>query len=82
MISNLVLDKIEYNKVLNYISNYAITDFAKLKIISQKPFEKKEQAALKGKLVSEAKEILINFEYPPINSLPNLQKTIFNSEQS
>ncbi|MBI1933516.1 MAG: endonuclease MutS2 [Ignavibacteriales bacterium] len=79
MISNLVLDKIEYNKVLNYISNYAITDLAKFKIISQKPFEKKEQAALKGKLVSEAKEILINFEYPPINYLPNLQKTLIQS---
>ncbi|MBK7106714.1 MAG: endonuclease MutS2 [Ignavibacteriae bacterium] len=79
MISNSVLEKIEYGKVLNYISNYASTESGKSQILLQKPFLEKEQAIQKGKLISEAKEILINYEYPPINYLPNLQKVLVQS---
>ncbi|MBK8946504.1 MAG: endonuclease MutS2 [Ignavibacteriae bacterium] len=80
MINNSVLEKIEYSKVLHYISNYAATEFGKIQIQSQLPFSEKESAIKKGKLISEAKEILINYEYPPINYLPNLQKILIQSK--
>ncbi len=80
MISEIVLEKLEYKKVLNLISNYAITDLGKELILNQKPFDNKISAEERGELVSEAKNILIDFEFLPINYLPNLQNILLQSK--
>lgn len=80
MTSEIVFEKLEYKKVLNLISNYAITDLGKNQILNQKPFDNKISAEERGKLVAEAKDILINFEFPPINYLPDLQNVLLQSK--
>ncbi len=79
MISNLVLEKLEYPKVLSYISNYTATEKGKELILNLRPFENVELAKKEGSYVNEAKEILINFEYPPLNFLPNLYQDLSRS---
>ncbi|MCB9250070.1 MAG: hypothetical protein H6613_16750 [Ignavibacteriales bacterium] len=80
MISETVLDKLEYRKVLSFISGYTSTELGKSELLNQKPFIKKAIAEERGNLVTEAKEILINFEYPPFGYLPNLQSALIQSK--
>ena len=80
MISKSTLEKLEYKKVLNFISNYTSTENAKETILEFTPFQNKEIAEKEGLYVSEAKLLLINFDYPPINYLPNL--SLFLSQSS
>ena len=76
MISNNSLQKLEYRKVLNYIANYSSTEKAKEDILEARPFNKINDAILEGEYVSEAKDILINYEYPPLNYLPILNNDL------
>jgi DNA mismatch repair protein MutS2 len=79
MISKITFEKLEYQKVLNYISNYTSTDQGKEKILTTLPFTNLVGAETEGCFVTEAKNILINHEYPPINYLPNLQNDLSRS---
>jgi DNA mismatch repair protein MutS2 len=79
MISKTTFEKLEYQKVLNYISNYTSTDQGKEKILTTLPFTNLIGAETEGCFVTEAKNILINSEYPPINYLPNLQNDLSRS---
>lgn len=79
MISKTTFEKLEYQKVLNYISNYTSTDQGKEKILTTLPFTNLIGAETEGCFVTEAKNILINYEYPPINYLPNLQNDLSRS---
>ncbi len=79
MISKITFEKLEYQKVLNYISNYTSTDQGKEKILTTLPFTNLIGAETEGCFVTEAKNILINYEYPPINYLPNLQNDLSRS---
>ncbi len=79
MISKTTFEKLEYYKVLNYISNYASTEQGKEKILSLSPFSKVSEAETEGLFVTEARDILIDYEYPPINYLPNLLNDLSKS---
>ncbi|MCB0730711.1 MAG: endonuclease MutS2, partial [Ignavibacteriae bacterium] len=79
MINKTTLEKLEYKKVLNFISNYTSTENAKEQILEYLPFENSNTAQTEGLYVSEAKNILINFEYPPLNYLPNLKMHLAQS---
>lgn len=79
MINNNTFQKLEYEKVLAYISNYTSTQKAKEELLETKPFKIVEDAAIEGNYVSEAKNILINNEYPPFNYLPNLKDDLVKS---
>jgi len=79
MISNITLDKLEYAKVLSYIANYSSTQLGKESILSLHPFESPVKAEQEGNFVTEAKEILIDYEYPPLIYLPNLQQELSQS---
>ncbi len=79
MISPTVLEKLEYNKILQYIAKYCITEKGKEKILSSEPFLEISKIELEGKLVSEAKEILIKHTLPPIEYLPFLDEAISTS---
>ena len=79
MTDSAVIEKLEFKRILNFISNYSSTDLGKEYIDNLSPYGTKDEAEREGQLVSEAKELLINFEYPPINYLPNLNVNLSQS---
>ena len=79
MINNSTLQKLEYEKVITYISNYTSTQKAKEELLEAKPFQIVKDAVNEGQYVSEAKNILIDNEYPPLNYLPNLASDLIKS---
>jgi len=79
MIDNITLEKLEYQKVLSYIANYSATEQGKNLLLELRPFDNSTEAIREGNFVSEAKEILINFEYPPLNYLPDLNVQLSQS---
>ena len=79
MNSKSVFDKLEFIKVLNYISNYCITEAGKNKVLSISPFTSLPEIIKEGKLITEAKDILIKLANPPIDYLPNLENTLSQS---
>lgn len=79
MIQNSVLEKLEYFKILEYISKYASTDTGKETILNYRPVTNLDEVLKRGKYVSEAKNILINNDIPPFNYLPNLYEVLSRS---
>ena len=79
MISEKVFTLLEYQKVLEYIAKYTYTELGRELILFTKPVVEIENASLAGKFVSEAKELLINNDIPPIESLPNLHQSLSQS---
>lgn len=80
MISEHVLDKLEYRKVLQFISKYSITENGRDEILTTKPFNNLDRIKLEGKLVDQAKEILITNNNPPIEHLSNLNDPLSKSK--
>ncbi len=80
MISSSVLSKLEYKKVLNSISNYAVTENGKNIILNLLPSEDLEKITLQLKSVSEAKEILIRNTAPQIDYISDLFDIIVQSK--
>lgn len=79
MIEISVLEKLEYRKILGYIEKYCITELGKGNILNTVPFNDIKTAEYEGKLVSEAKEILIKNIPPPLDYLPDLREAIAQS---
>jgi DNA mismatch repair protein MutS2 len=79
MISEKVFTLLEYQKVLEYISKYIYTELGRKLLLSAKPFVKIKDAQQIGLFVTEAKEILIKNDIPPIESLPNLHTPLSHS---
>ena len=79
MISTSVLEKLEYPKVLQSISSYALTENGKQEILSLTPLTDINLINKEGKTVDEAKEILIKNQPPPIDYIPNLSEIIAQS---
>ncbi len=79
MISDSVLELLEFNKILDYVSNYATTEFGKERILKLRPEESVDIIEQNGNYVAEAVEILIEKDYPPIDFLPNLKDVIYKS---
>lgn len=80
MIDQTVIEKLEFNKVLNYLSNYAATERGKLFLTSLIPSSDKEYIIREGTLVNEAKEIIIRSGNPPIDYLSDLEKYLSESK--
>lgn len=80
MIDQTVIEKLEFNKVLNYLSNYAATERGKLFLTSLNPSSDKEFIIREGILVNEAKEIIIRSGNPPIDYLSDLEKYLSESK--
>ncbi len=80
MIENSVLEKLEFPKVLNSISNYAITDNGKKIVLNLKPLTELNKISKEGLCVSEAKEILIRDTAPQIDYLPDLFEILAQSK--
>ncbi|MHB8338588.1 MAG: endonuclease MutS2, partial [Ignavibacteriaceae bacterium] len=79
MISISALEKLEFQKVLQYISKYCITENGKKNVSHLIPIDNISQAIAEGNLVSEAKEILIKDIQPPIEYITDLNETISQS---
>jgi DNA mismatch repair protein MutS2 len=80
MIDNLVLEKLEFRKVLQYISKYCITEKGKNNTLLISPHSELDKSLLEGKLVDEAKEILIKQYQPPLDYLPSLDEILYQSK--
>lgn len=76
MISDLVLNKLEFVKVLEYLLKYLNTENGKELLLKIRPYSNLSQIVLEGSFVTEAKNILIYNDIAPINYLPNLTETI------
>ncbi len=79
MITSQVLDKLEFQKVLQYIAKYCITENGKSIILSIKPFNNLPRIKNEGEFVSEAKEILIKNVFPPLEYIPDLDEALSKS---
>ena len=79
MISTSALEKLEFQKVLQYISRYCITENGKKNVSHLIPTENISQATAEGNLVTEAKEILIKNIQPPIEYITDLNESLSQS---
>lgn len=80
MISKTVPEKLEFSKVLQYIIVHAVTEKGKKIIETLSPSGNPEFFLTEGRLVSEAKEILIKDIHPPINYIPELNIPLSQSK--
>ena len=74
-----VYEKLEFGKVLTYISNYSVTEKGKSRVLSLSPFAKLEDIKDKGQLITEAKEVLTKLASPPLDYLPDLDNILSQS---
>jgi DNA mismatch repair protein MutS2 len=79
MISQGTLDKLEFPKILQYISKYAATDPGKNFLHSLRPFGDLSRIKEEGLLVTQAKDILIKNNSFPLDYLPDLNEVISKS---
>jgi DNA mismatch repair protein MutS2 len=80
MISQTVLEKLEFNKILQYISAYCITEKGKGIIQTLTPSFNQVEFVTEGNLVTEAKEILIKDIQPPLIYLTDLETYLSKSK--
>jgi DNA mismatch repair protein MutS2 len=79
MIEPDVIEKLEFNKVLKFISHFAITECGKAEIESLKPTNDIEKIIYECNLVDEAKSYLIHHGSSPIEFIPNIRNDLLNS---
>lgn len=72
MIEQSVLEKLEFNKVLNHISNYSVTEKGKAYTTKLLPLEDINFIKREGILINEAKEILNKLGQTPIEYISDL----------
>lgn len=60
-----ILEKLEFNKVLESIASFTQSEIAKEEILNIKPFSYQDTAVRRGELISAAKRLLIERIYPP-----------------
>lgn len=76
MITKQVLERLEFTKVLEYISVYSYTENGKSIIFNKRPYDNITEVLKYGSYVTEAKEILIHNDFPPLSYLPDLNNQI------
>ncbi len=79
MISQESLDKLEFQKILNYISSFSATEQGKAELQNLKPLDSLNLITEEGDLVTEAKNVLIEKDYPPFEFLPDLSDVLSKS---
>ena len=76
MISESLLQRLEFRKVLEYHRGYLNTENGVLMLYKSFPLSDKNKIEQEGSFVNEAKDILINNDIPPIYHLPILDEVI------
>jgi DNA mismatch repair protein MutS2 len=81
MIDNSTLEKLEFPKILSYISKYSVTEAGKQKILTLKPNNEFKSILHQGTLVNQAKEVLINATTTtPLEYIPDLSEELARSK--
>ncbi len=80
MISETVLEKLEFQKILKHISAYCVTDNGKSRILTAKPLEHLSEIKNECLYVEQAKRLLIEREHPPLNFLPDISEELSRSK--
>ncbi|GAB4297160.1 MAG: endonuclease MutS2 [Ignavibacteriaceae bacterium] len=75
-----VSDKLELNKILNYISEYCSTESGKEITRGLLPKENLIDILNEGSAVEEAKKMIVEQDFPPIEYLPDLTPFILRSK--
>jgi DNA mismatch repair protein MutS2 len=68
------IEKLEFNKVLEKVSNYAITYSGKEMVLAIKPLESKEEIEKQVGLVSEASILLYRKGTAPISEIADIKE--------
>ncbi|MCK6603967.1 MAG: endonuclease MutS2 [Ignavibacteriaceae bacterium] len=76
MLQNNIFEKLEYNKVVNYVSRYCHTEPGKQKLISLLPYETLFEAEREGQKVTEAKLLITEHDAPPFENIPDLKSEL------
>lgn len=74
--ANKMLEILEYNKILNMMEEYALSNKVKEKIKSLEPYLSEEKVLLNLKETTEAKLIIEQFGNPPLAALNELEKSL------
>ena len=80
MMDKVVLDKLEFHKVLSTLANYSSTETGRKQILGLIPTFNLNKILKEGQTVSEAKEILIRNIPPQIDFIPDLFESISQSK--
>lgn len=80
MINSSVPEKLEFQKILNHIQNYAITENGKKWILGLTPSTDLNKILDEGNAVNQAKDILVRNIPPNFEYLPDLSETISQSK--
>lgn len=76
----LTLDKLEFSKVLNYISKYSVTEGGKNVVNSLKPNLTLQNILNAKNLVSEAQNLLIKISSPPLEHIGDIEDVLYKSK--
>jgi len=79
MIDTSVFEKLEFQKVLSNVANYAVTENGKKYVLELSPLFDLKKVITEGETVSEAKEILIRNIPPQIDYIPDIFESISQS---
>jgi DNA mismatch repair protein MutS2 len=79
MINPSVLEKLEFQKVLNHIANYTTTENGKKQVLSLLPLTDIKRISEECEGVNQAKEILIRNIPPQLDYIPDLYETLTQS---
>lgn len=71
-----VLQKLEFNKVVERISKFALTEIGKNNILKSLPSSSLDWIVREGILVNQCKSLLNDNEVPPIEAIPNLSEEL------
>lgn len=79
MIDQQVLDKLEFQKILQFVARYSVTEKGKSKITELKPLANITLVKAEGDYVNQAKGILISQNSPPFEFIPDLDTALSQS---
>jgi DNA mismatch repair protein MutS2 len=79
MISDDSLEKLEFAKVIKFISNYTVTEGGKNEIESLKPSSIIDEILFNCNLINEAKEFIIKKDNLPLEFIPDIKDDLFKS---
>ena len=79
MIDHQVFEKLEFQKILQFIAKYPATEKGKSIVEALKPLDNINLMRIEGEYVNEAKEILISQDSPPIEYIPDLNTALSQS---
>jgi DNA mismatch repair protein MutS2 len=79
MIDQQILDKLEFQKILQFAAKYSVTEKGKSKVAALRPLANTDLVKIEGDYVNQAKNILISQNSPPFDFIPDLDTELSQS---